>query len=140
MRTCTCCGVEKPLEDFYQHKGKRTSEGYRNPVCKTCHTKKSIEWAKANKDKVAAHRRKRNLKQKYSISVETYEEMLKEQNGVCFICSSPPVRRRLNVDHCHTTGKVRRLLCDKCNMALGLLEDDKERLVKVRKYLEDFTT
>ena len=139
-KVCNRCGEEKYLGDFYLHKGKRTPEGYRNPSCKACLNKSSMSWAKNNPDKVAVHRRKRNLKTKYGISVEEYDQMFKQQNGVCFICSSPPTHRRLNVDHNHTTGQVRKLLCDKCNMALGLLEEDTNRLEKVRRYLEDFTS
>jgi hypothetical protein len=139
-KRCNACGKELPIDLFYKHKGKRTSEGYRNPICKTCHAEKSKLWAKKNPDKVAEHRRKRNLKQKYGVTVEQYEQMLTEQKGVCYICSSPPDRRRLSVDHNHQTGQVRRLLCDKCNLAIGLLEEDKERLKKVREYLESFTS
>lgn len=140
MKKCTKCGEEKPLDAFYAHGGKRTSEGYLNPSCKSCVNKQSMEWAKKNPEKVAQHRRKRNLKTKYGLSVEQYEEMAAEQNNTCFICGCTHSRRRLNVDHCHKTGTVRKLLCDKCNMAIGLLEDDTTRLEKARKYLENFTT
>jgi len=140
MKKCSKCGEEKPLDAFYAHKGTRTSEGYLNPSCKACHNKQSIQWAKSNPEKVAEHRRKRNLKKKYGLSVEQYEKMTIEQNNSCYICGCVSLRRRLNVDHCHKTGAVRKLLCDKCNMAIGLLEDDTTRLEKARKYLENFTT
>jgi hypothetical protein len=139
MKTCNTCGCEKEDTEFYLHRGGRTKEGYRAPTCKPCHAEKSKTWAKNNPDKVKAHRRKRNLKTKYNITVEEYDKMFEEQQGKCFICSSVADRRRLNVDHCHDTGKVRKLLCDKCNMALGLLEDDIDRIQKVREYLENFT-
>jgi Recombination endonuclease VII len=59
----------------------------------------------------------------YSITTEDYERMLIEQNGVCGICLlPPPANRRLAVDHCHRSGAVRKLLCTKCNMALGWYE------------------
>jgi|TARA_R110000868_G_scaffold345734_2_gene606849 hypothetical protein len=139
-KQCVKCLQEKSLDSFYEHKGERTSSGYRINICSTCHAERSIKWAKENKDKVKAHRRKRNLKAKYGISVEEYDKMFEEQNGSCFICFSLPTRRRLSVDHNHTTGQVRRLLCDKCNLAIGLLEEDQERLEKVRRYLENFTS
>ncbi len=139
LKTCNTCLQEKPIDSFYLHRGARTSEGYRAPTCKDCHKQKSMAWAEKNPDKVAAHRRKRNLKEKYGLTVEQYDEMVFEQNGACFVCNTVPERRRLNVDHCHKTGKVRKLLCDKCNMAIGLLEDDIDRISKVRKYLEDTT-
>ena len=140
MKICTSCGKEKPLEEFYLQKGKRTREGYRNPVCKECHNKKSVEWARKNPDKVAQHRRKRNLKDKYNLSVEEYDKQAALQDYKCYICSCVPTRRRLNVDHCHKTGAIRKLLCDKCNMAIGLLEDDVDRLQKAKEYLENFIT
>lgn len=75
---------------------------------------------------------------KYGISYETYCEMLALQNGVCAICSDPPSGRtkRLSVDHCHNTGIVRGLLCNRCNRSLGLLKDDREVLKKAIKYLD----
>ena len=69
--------------------------------------------------------------------------MLEKQNGVCKICgdkettSENGVTRRLAVDHCHSTGKVRGLLCGKCNKSLGGFKDSKELLLKVINYLED---
>ena len=140
MKQCNVCGVEKPEEEFYLHRGGRSKEGYRIPTCKSCHAEKSMQWAKNNPDKVIKHRRKRNLKTKYDITVEEYDKMLDEQQGKCYICGCEQKRRRLSVDHCHTTGAIRRLLCDKCNMAIGLLEDDTNRLQKAKEYLENFTS
>ncbi len=138
MRVCSRCLVEKPEEDFYLHKGKRTSPGYRNPSCKTCQNKASSEWAKNNPEAVKRFRRKSKLKEKYSISEDDFNYLLSKQNYRCYICNIVPTRdRHLNVDHCHTTGKVRKLLCDKCNMALGLVNDSKETLLKMFNYLEE---
>jgi hypothetical protein len=61
--------------------------------------------------------------------------MYESQGGVCAICSKHQERRPLNVDHCHNTGTIRGLLCDKCNMAIGLLEDDATLLRKAQEYL-----
>jgi hypothetical protein len=77
------------------------------------------------------------LKEKYGISTEDYDRMYAEQNGVCYICNKEHLRRPLNVDHCHKTGKIRKLLCDKCNMALGLIDDSIELLDKLKQYLKD---
>jgi len=52
------------------------------------------------------------------VSLEQYEEMLARQNGGCAICGNPPKTRRLDVDHDHRTGKIRGLLCHRCNRAL----------------------
>lgn len=76
-----------------------------------------------------------NLKARYGITVEEYEALLERQNGVCGICGAEPGSRRLATDHAHTTGRVRGLLCDACNQALGFMKDDPERLIAAAIYL-----
>lgn len=75
---------------------------------------------------------------KYGITVEDFNKMLEEQGGVCAICKSNcNINRRLCIDHCHTTGKVRGLLCSECNSGIGKLKDDKELLKSALAYLEE---
>ena len=62
------------------------------------------------------------LKRTYGITVDRYEEMLTEQDGGCFLCGKTHPERRLHVDHCHDTGKVRGLLCSNCNSGLHTVE------------------
>lgn len=65
--------------------------------------------------------------------------MLEGQNHVCAICSRPETRGKtkyLSVDHCHTTGKVRGLLCAKCNTVLGYMNDNPDYLTKAMEYLK----
>ena len=79
--------------------------------------------------------RQRALKHRYGISSEKYEEMNSSQNGCCAICDKRPKNnRRLAVDHCHQTGRIRGLLCDNCNHAISLI-DDPERLEKSMLYI-----
>lgn len=80
--------------------------------------------------------RERALKAKYGITVADYDAMLAKQNGVCAICKFPPKRRRLAVDHNHKTGKVRGLLCWRCNYALGVLERSMPKLPIMLAYLK----
>lgn len=86
--------------------------------------------------------RQRNLA-RYGISVEQYDEMLEQQNGVCRICGQPPAKEgwktvtRLHVDHDHETGKVRALLCNNCNRGLGYFQDSYELLKEAHKYLKE---
>lgn len=60
------------------------------------------------------------------------------QGGVCGVCKGPPMGRGLvyHVDHCHVTGKVRGLLCHKCNVALGMVQDRVSHLQALISYLE----
>jgi hypothetical protein len=80
----------------------------------------------------------RHMVRSYGVSFAEYDSMLQKQNGVCAICSSPPPshhKKRLNIDHCHSTGRVRGLLCDACNRALGLLKDSPDLMLKAISYL-----
>jgi hypothetical protein len=77
----------------------------------------------------------KRLAQVYGLSVEDYNAMLARQGGACAICKQAPTRRPLFVDHCHTTGKVRGLLCHGCNAALGFMRDDHTRTSAATEYL-----
>lgn len=76
--------------------------------------------------------RERWLKVAYNISQQDYLDLLNKQNGVCFICNQKPNKKSLHVDHSHKSGKVRGLLCSKCNGALGWLEKNS---TKIKEYL-----
>ena len=81
-------------------------------------------------------------KNKYGITLDEYNLMLSDQGKGCKICGSKEtvtekgIVRRLAVDHCHETGKVRGLLCGNCNKSLGGFKDSKELLLKAIDYLE----
>lgn len=89
----------------------------------------------------AAHRngvRDRHLQKRYGISLATYAQMLEAQGGVCAICGgSNASGRRLAVDHCHKTGRVRKLLCSTCNCAVGLMKEDSLLACKIAQYMKD---
>ena len=86
-----------------------------------------------------AYKRDLALRNAYGISLEEYDNMLESQLGCCAICSMTPEEngRRLDVDHCHETGKVRGLLCHNCNSMLGLAKDNISILLDAVKYLEE---
>jgi hypothetical protein len=125
MKVCKTCHEEKDSLEFYT----------RNLSCKSCCHVKAKAWALANTDKVKESRRKTKLKQKYGITTDKYDSMFIEQNGVCAICKETHERRALNVDHCHRTNQIRDLLCDRCNLVLGLVKDDTSLLDIMSKYL-----
>lgn len=78
------------------------------------------------------------LKWKYGITVEHRDAMLVNQNGQCAICctDTPPTVSGWHVDHCHSRGKVRGILCQHCNNMLGMAKDDIQILKNAIKYLE----
>jgi hypothetical protein len=79
------------------------------------------------------------LKSIYGISVEDYANLLARQFGVCAICLRQPAKR-LCVDHCHATRKIRGLLCRACNAALGFLRDDENAVMAAAAYLRKTRT
>ena len=73
----------------------------------------------------------------YGLSGEEYKILLNKQNGVCAICKTAcSSGRRLAVDHCHVTGRVRGLLCANCNTALGKFKDSPSLMVDAIRYIE----
>lgn len=81
-----------------------------------------------------------NLVRFYGITLAERDAMETSQKGLCASCGNPPSGKghtaKLFVDHCHTTGKVRGLLCHPCNVALGLLRDDPERIRALLAFVE----
>jgi len=95
------------------------------------------KWKEKNKSKVISDR----LKRKYGICQNQYNNILESQSGVCAICfKTCETNQRLSVDHCHNTGKIRGLLCNKCNTALGQMMDSVENLRNAAEYLEKHQT
>ena len=102
------------------------------------------KWRSANKDKVSAmkksyHKRypeksRAELLVRYKLTPEEYERMKSTQNGRCAICKNIS-KKNLSVDHDHTTGKVRGLLCGRCNTMLGMACDSELVLESAIKYL-----
>ncbi len=87
----------------------------------------------------------RYFRHTYGITLAQYDEMFKSQNGACAICLKPEVvidkktnsLRRLAVDHCHTTNKIRGLLCYACNTSIGKMNDDPEVLERAAQYIRN---
>lgn len=73
---------------------------------------------------------------RFGLTVEDYDRLLDEQDGRCAVCFAPPKpNRALAVDHDHQTQQVRGLLCTRCNVALGLLDDDLDRIALLMEYV-----
>jgi len=128
---CNRCEIEKPEADF--HKDKTVRSGLYG-FCKVCKTNASKQWQKDN----PTRKRETQLKRNYGISLEDYQEMKKAQNNCCATCdrNESELKRSLMVDHCHTSGKIRGLLCDECNLSLGKIKDNIQTLEKMILYLK----
>jgi hypothetical protein len=87
-----------------------------------------------NKDKY----RDTYMRRTYGVSLEDYNQMTEQQQGVCYVCNGPPKGgKRLAIDHCHKTGNVRKLLCTNCNTVLGLVNEDVNIMNKLIDYIEE---
>jgi len=129
-----------PLERF--RLDERTSSGY-GSICKDCANKSSVEWKKKNPDRYAKALWRCRLQKEYGIDEEEYDKMFDRQNGVCAICGKPESRlhssgkvTKLCVDHDHDTGRVRGLLCHRCNTVIGML-NSVELLDKAKSYIKE---
>jgi hypothetical protein len=94
-------------------------------------------WGRCKFCTPCSHKRARAsfLRTQYGMTESDYEQMYREQEGLCAICKNPRRRRRLFVDHDHQTGRVRGLLCPTCNGGLGKLGDSEEGLLRALAYL-----
>jgi len=130
-RTCHKCGTEKSSDDFFK------TSPYK---CKICHRIDKKAWVKNNPEKEKKLQQKYyNLSKlrKFGISEEEYKLLKESQNHSCAICNTlEDPNKSLAIDHCHTTGKVRGLLCTACNLAIGGFKDNIDLLKSAIKYLE----
>lgn len=127
-KACNKCGEIKELELF--PKKKDNADG-KHGSCKVC------EGERKKKYKPTAEQSRVSwLRREFGITVEDYNTLFENQNGCCAICNSTPASdRSLAVDHCHTTGKIRGLLCFRCNGTLGKFNDDVSLFQKAIDYL-----
>lgn len=129
MKVCNKCKEEKPFSFFSVDK--RSKGGYQTR-CKPCQAKV--------KKQMKDYYRSKHLEYKFKMALEDYDRMLDEQKGKCSICSVDEKDTELGrfcVDHDHKTGKVRALLCKKCNQAIGLLQDNAENCLSAFRYLTE---
>lgn len=138
-KLCKACGLERSVEDFNAHS--ETADKL-NPRCRFCET----ERAQAYRERKMAEdprgyrlaRKIINWMNRYGLTHAQYLALLEKQGGGCAICGITPEELGVDflpVDHNHQTGEVRGLLCDDCNVALGRLKDDPQRVSNALTYL-----
>lgn len=119
-KVCYKCELSQPLKNFWKHKNSK--DGLCG-ACKPCMTE-------ANRSNRASQRHL--VKKEYGITLEEYDT-LKSKSFGCGICGES---QELQLDHDHTTGKIREFLCGQCNRGLGMFRDSMERLHSAIAYLE----
>lgn len=135
-KQCTKCLITKHLTEFTNGKNYKDGKSY---YCKSCNVILS-------KNRYSSVNNKHNkLTKIYGISLHQYNMLLTKQNNVCAICKKDEAKidkrthqpRKLSVDHDHTNGKIRGLLCSLCNMAIGMMKDDFNIIVSAAEYIQE---
>ena len=111
-------------------------ERYLTPERRKEAVERSKKWAKDNPERYKINALSTHLRMYFRMDVEDYFDMLDAQNGVCAICGETcKSAQRLSVDHDHTTGEIRGLLCRSCNSGIGYFQDSVKLLKKAIQYL-----
>jgi hypothetical protein len=143
-RICTKCGIEKPMSEYYLSPGSpkknpSREKKYPHAQCKPCVREYMVLVYRKDPEgrKKTKEASRRNVLRKTGATPALYAELFLKQGGKCLICQGPQqANRNLCVDHCHKTGKIRGLLCTKCNSAIGKLGDDPAMLLRALHYLD----
>lgn len=133
QKQCRVCGKTKPVSDFY--KRTKAKDGYQSR-CKDCSNEDVKTWRNHhyNTGTVQSIRRKvLQTARKYGVTPEQQDALHEAAGGKCGICAQST--QQLVIDHCHTTGEVRGLLCNNCNTGLGMFKDNPQYLRKAINYL-----
>ena len=130
-KNCSQCKQHFLITNFYPEKHRQVM-GYTSQ-CKQCSIKHSVAWGKRN----PAKKRNNHLKSMYGITLEIYNKMFTEQKGCCAICNrhQSEFKKALHVDHRHSDGIIRKLLCVHCNRTIGQYKDNPELFDKFADYL-----
>jgi len=140
-RTCTSCGIKAmTLEDLILFKSNKAKKFGKDSICKECYNaKERVDNLSTERKKTYKDRLIKSKLSKYGLTEREYAVMVSKAKGKCEICSkSFDENTRSCIDHCHTTGKVRGLLCDECNTSIGKLGDTSSSVYKAYKYLHSF--
>lgn len=133
-KVCRLCEVEKDLSEFYSFYDKWAAKSYLSARCKPCH-----QTYKHTNPNTARNRKADKLQLRYGLSYEQWEKLREVEGYACMICgvTEDEIGKRLDVDHCHVSGKFRGVLCNPCNNILGHARDNPLILDAAAAYLRD---
>ena len=126
MKRCADCKQTKPYDQFPRNKNSK--DGY-HCYCKACNNARTYE----SRQRLHGGSRHYHLKHRYGIGADEFDELVRQQGGVCAICGRPDPE---HVDHSHETGAVRGILCFNCNGGLGQFRDSIDALRAAAAYLD----
>jgi len=137
MKKCSRCKNELDYSYFYSDR--TTKDGF-TYYCKCCSRENAKKWNSNNIEKKLLNNKKWSdnniLRWKYG-STEEYNEICERQNGKCLICDQVS-DKKLHMDHCHETKKIRGLICNNCNIGLGFFRDNIDFLNSAIEYLKRY--
>ena len=151
MKICIKCNTEKDSSEF-AYNGSNKGDG-RRARCKCCENKSQAEWRVSNPERIKEYWRRaskkhyeknylaRNLSRRanlYGISKDEIAALYVLCDSKCRICGRPEKDRKngvLHIDHCHKSGRVRGLLCYRCNIGIGMFDDNKDLMASAITYL-----
>ena len=141
-RNCLDCGIlYRPTNGRQKFCGNwKTRTGCSFKHSRQVNEKSVSEFFKRKNISKVQYKRNGNMLKKYNLTEHQYNEMLKQQNGVCAICKQKEIHKLykfLPVDHNHKTGKIRGLLCSRCNYGIGNFNDNIELLKEAINYLKE---
>jgi hypothetical protein len=133
MRECRSCAALLPVSNFGVYAA--CGRARRRRTCNAC--RRAAEARRyagqpGTRERMQAAAKKSRLRSQYGLSVEELDGMIAAQGGLCAICEQA---KPLCVDHDHSTGVVRGLLCKTCNFGLGYFHDNEQKLSAARHYL-----
>ena len=134
LRVCKVCNIEKDSSDFYT--GRKDCKECKNAAAR----KKWAENIEAS-SRYKKRARERAKERRYGITQDEFDIMLVNQNNKCKLCNNTFKNSKdTHIDHCHSSSKVRGLLCSSCNIALGQFNDNLDILDNAIKYLQKHLT
>lgn len=130
--TCYECRETKPVDNFKLRDINCKNLERRVNYCWTCRSRRNRRRYGMRTGFLY------NLKRRYGLSEEQVDAMLIDSSGLCASCGEPfnDMKSEPHVDHCHKTGRVRDLLCTRCNLIAGILEGDVRRFKLILGYLK----
>jgi len=143
LKKCKDCGFEKPFDEFHDQKYKLADGTLvigKRSYCKVCGNKRSYSWKDKNYEKSLKTCRDFYYRKEYGITSDERDRILTEQDGRCKICGTNNPGGKHDqwcLDHVHDNFKrIRGVLCNRCNRALGLFRDDEKILASAILYLQ----
>lgn len=137
IKICSKCKNSFPLNDTYFVKDKHSNNKFTS-ACKKCRAKQYQNWVEKNRQKERNKNRRKRLK-RIGFTPELFNSMLEYQNNLCAICyTNDPGPNGWQADHDHNTGKARGVLCLRCNIGLGFLEQKGlDWADRAKRYIQD---